>query len=53
MNFLVAEAEDGLWVTTRKGNWATDLATPTLCPVQPALPHSFIPRSRNKSARFL
>ena len=25
---------------------------PTLCPVQPALPHSFT-RSRNKSARFL
>ena len=28
------------------------LSTPTLCPVQPALPHSFT-RSRKKNARFL
>ena len=33
-------------------NHRTNQTTPTLCPIQPALPHSFT-RSRKKSARFL
>ena len=31
----------------------TGVPTPTLCPVQPALPHSFANRSTKKNARFL
>jgi alpha-tubulin suppressor-like RCC1 family protein len=34
-------------------NHTTHLPTPTLCPVQPGLPHSFTSRSTKKSARFL
>ena len=46
--------EGGLLVFGWNGlNHTTNLPTPTLCPVQPALPHSFTSRSRKKSARFL
>ena len=34
-------------------NYTTNLPTPTVCHVQPALPHSFTSRSTKKSVRFL
>ena len=44
----------GLNISGQLGlNHKTGLSTPTLCPVQPDLPHSFTSRSRKKSARFL
>ena len=45
---LNRHGELGLGVSSRR-----PILTPTLCPVQPALPHSFTSRSTKKSARFL